>query len=149
MKGDQTSEIARKAINILFVANPKGTSIGVLLGVVLDGLLGFFSPILKTIEWASISAVNIWHLMGLGVVGMNLPSYLSRKDIDPSIIEAFKLIDKQKASGHISDRQAKQLYVNLINSVIESVALNADKEKYVDQIGAMASLSSGEDKPKS
>ncbi|NWD88230.1 hypothetical protein [Pseudomonas sp. K5002] len=138
MNWDQASEFARRAINVLFVANPKGTSIGILIGVILDGLIGFFSPLLKTIEWVSFSAVKIWHLMGLGVVVMNFPAYLYRKDVDPSIIKAFKLIDAQKANKSISGPQAKQLHVNLLNTVIQSIALNAEKEAQMDRLTAMA-----------
>ena len=83
MNTNETSEITRKAINILFVANPKGTSIGIFLGVVLDGLVGLFTPLLKSIQWLSISAIKTWHLIGFGVFSMNLPSYLKRKEVDP------------------------------------------------------------------
>ncbi|OXS20700.1 hypothetical protein PSH61_01480 [Pseudomonas rhodesiae] len=148
MNGDETSEFARRAINILFVANPKGTSIGILIGVVLDGVIGFFTPLLKTIEWASISAVKIWHLMGLGAVVMNLPAYLARKDVDPSIVNAFKLIDEKKANGSISDLEAGQEYLELVKAVVGNVTLNSDTEKQVDRVAAIANQSSGESKSK-
>jgi len=146
MNGDQTSEFFRRAINVLFVANPKGTSIGILLGVVLDGVIGFFSPLLKTVEWVSVSAIKIWHLMGLGALIMNLPAYISRKDVDASIVKAFKFIGEQKASGNISEWQSKQMYVNLLNKVLESVALNEGKEDPVDRVSAMAIQPNGKDK---
>lgn len=66
----------------------------------------------------------MWHLIGLGVVSMNLPSYLRRKEIDPSILNAIKYIEEQKGNQRISAGQAKQMYVNLHQKVLESVTLN-------------------------
>ncbi|NMX72652.1 hypothetical protein HBO23_06700 [Pseudomonas sp. WS 5532] len=148
MNSDASSEFARRAINILFVANPKGTSIGILLGVVLDGVIGFFTPVLKTIEWASISAIKIWHLMGLGAVVMNLPAYLTRKDVDPSIVNAFKLIDEKKANKSITKTQAELEYLALVKAVVENVTLDSNTEGQVDRVTAIASQSSGESKAK-
>lgn len=63
MNAEQLTVFTRKAINILFVSNPRGTSLGVLTGIVLDGLIGLFSPFLKTISIINISIVKLWHLM--------------------------------------------------------------------------------------
>lgn len=128
MNDDELSELARKAINILFVSNARGTSIGILIGVVLDGLIGLFSPILKAIEWLSISSIKIWHLIGLGVVCMNLPSYLMRKKIDPSIENAITFIEDEKAKGNIADWQAKQMYTNLHQKVLDNVAIEVTRQ---------------------
>lgn len=124
---DSISEWFRKSINILFVANPRGTSIGVLIGVVIDGLLGLFSPILKTFSYFDFAAVKLWHLIGLGVLSINLPSYLKRKEIDISILNALKYIDDQKRSRAISDLQAKHLYSELHRKVLESVTFKIDE----------------------
>lgn len=131
MNDKKITEIFRKAINILFVSNPRGTSIGVLIGVILDGLLGLFQPILKAAEAFNWGAIKMWHLVGFGVLSMNLPSYLRRKDIDPSILNAIKYIEDQKANEQISDWQASQMYVNLHQKVLENIDLdNATNEAY-------------------
>jgi hypothetical protein len=128
MKNEELTEFLRKSINILFVSNPRGTSIGVLTGVVLDGLLGLLSPALKAIEALNFSAIKMWHLVGLGVISTNLPSYLRRKEIDQSILNAIKYIEEQKKNKNISDWQVRQMYANLHNKVLESVTLNEDAQ---------------------
>lgn len=138
MNGDQLSELLRKALNILFVSNPKGTSLGVLAGVALDGILGVFSPALKTIEWINVAAVKTWHLIGLGVFSINLPSYLNRKDIDQSIINAISFIETQKEKGNISDWQARQMYFNLHQKVLESVALESYRQEAANKIAGLS-----------
>lgn len=126
MNIEEATELARKSINILFVSNPRGTSIGVLVGVLLEGVLGLFSPVLKSIEAINLGAIKMWHLIGLGVISMNLPDYLRRNDIDPSILNAIKYIEDQKKNQRISDWQARQMYVNLHQKVLESVTLNKE-----------------------
>tara|TARA_A200000159_G_scaffold1453_1_gene1618 strand:- start:2776 stop:3225 length:450 start_codon:yes stop_codon:yes gene_type:complete len=144
MNTNEVSEITRKALNILFVANPKGTSLGIFIGVLLDGLIGLFSPLLKSIQWLSISAVKTWHLIGLGVFSMNLPSYLRRKEVDPSIKNAIAFIESEKEKGNIAEWQARQMYVNLHTKVLESVALETDKSNSESKVRSLAKEPSGE-----
>ncbi|MFT6910311.1 MAG: hypothetical protein ACJAS1_007039 [Oleiphilaceae bacterium] len=144
MNADEISRITRKAINILFVANPRGTSLGIFIGVVLDGLVGLFTPLLKSIQWISISAIKTWHLISLGVFSMNLPSYLKRKEIDPSIKNAISFIESEKGKGNITEWQARQMYVNLHTKVLESVALEIDKSDSESKVRSLASEPSSE-----
>lgn len=145
MSGDKITEIVRKAINILFVSNPKGTSIGVFLGVVIEGVIGLISPFLITIEWISISSVELWHLIGLGVISMNLPEYMRRKKIDPSIKNAIEFIEIEKSKGNISERQARQMYSNLHKKVLESVALETREQKATDRVNLISTNKSADE----
>lgn len=86
--------------------------------------------------------------MGLGAVVMNLPAYLTRKDVDPSIVNAFKLIDEKKANKSITKTQAELEYLALVKAVVENVTLDSNTEGQVDRVTAIASQSSGESKAK-
>lgn len=136
MNEEKATEFIRRSINVLFVANPAGTSVGVFIGIVLDGVFGFISPLFKGIEIFNSSAVKVWHFIGLGVVLMNLPTYLRRKEIDPSILNAIKYIEEQKEKGRISEWQAKQMYVNLHQKVLESVTLNDAANEKLNMLAA-------------
>jgi len=144
MNAEQLTVFARKAINILFVSNPKGTSLGVLTGIVLDGLIGLFSPFLKTISIINISIVKLWHLMGLGVFIFNIRPFLNRYKVEPSINEAISYIETQKQLGHIDEWQAKQMYRNLHNKVLDNVLLNKEQQELSKTINSIASASEGE-----
>ena len=146
MSGDQVSQIIRKAINILFVSNPKATSIGIVIGVVIDGVIGLFTPFLKGIEWISISSVKMWHLIGLGIITMNLPSYLRRKEVDPSIKNAIEFIEKEKTKGNVTEWQARQMYSNLHQKVLENVVLETSKQEITDQVASLSSSDENVDK---
>lgn len=134
MNNEEITQYFRKSINILFVSNPRGTSLGVFIGVVLDGIIGFFSPYLKSIEAINISAVKMWHLIGLGVLFTNLPEHLKRKGIDPSILNAIKYIEDQKTKKNISDWQAKQMYMNLHQTVLENITLDNKTREQSEKI---------------
>ncbi|HEP9600325.1 hypothetical protein N0786_00785 [Pseudomonas aeruginosa] len=138
MTQDQISGMFRKAINVLFVSNPRGTSIGILIGVLLDGLLGLISPMTKLWGWANISAIKIWHLMAGGVVIMNLPTYLTRKKVDPSILNAIDYIEEQKKNRTITGWQASQMYRNLHQKVLESVTLDDRTQATANSLQAVS-----------
>lgn len=124
MDYEKLTELIRRSINILMVANPINTSLGILIGIMTHGLIGLFSPLLSSIEYINIQAIKLWHLISGGVVIMNLPSFLKRKKVDESITEAISYIEEQKSKGNIQEWQAKQMYANLHNKVLENVILN-------------------------
>ncbi|WP_100636071.1 hypothetical protein [Marinomonas sp. ef1] len=146
MNQEFVTEFIRKSINILFVSNPRGTSLGVLIGVILDALLGLASPILKTVEALSFGAIKMWHLIALGVVSMNLSSYLRRKEVDQSIVKAIEYIEEQKKNGSISDWQAKQMYVNLHNKVLESVTLDQGTQNTTSSLSELVTQPQAQEK---
>lgn len=146
MNQESVTEFFRKSINILFVSNPQGTSLGVLIGVVLDALLGLASPILKTVEALNFGAIKMWHLIGLGVASINIPIYLRRKEVDQSIVKAIEYIEEQKKNGTISDWQAKQMYVNLHNKVLESVTLDKDTQDTTSSLRELVTQPHSEEK---
>ncbi len=134
MKNEIVTQYIRKSINILFVSNPRGTSLGVLIGIVFDGMIGLFSPYLKSIEIINIDAVKIWHMIGLGIIFTNLPEFLKRNETDPSILNAIKYIENQKAKKNISDWQAKQMYMNLHQKVLENITLDKKTNEQSEKI---------------
>jgi hypothetical protein len=146
MNQEEATEYFRRAINILFVSNPRGTSIGVLIGVILDGLIGLTYPLLKTIESLNFGAFKMWHLIGIGVLSTNLPSYLRRQEIDKSILNAIDYIEEQKKNKTISDWQARQMYVNLHNKVLESVTLNQDAQEAKSNLSRIVTQPQSEEK---
>ncbi|MCC0091185.1 hypothetical protein [Aeromonas veronii] len=144
MKTEQMTVLVRKAINILFVSNPRGTSLGVLSGIVIDGFISLFNPFLKTIAVINISLIKLWHLIGLGVFLFNIMPFLNRHKVDPSIDEAISYIETQKQLGRIDEWQAKQMYRNLHNKVLDNVLLNKEQQELSKTINSIASANESE-----
>ncbi|MGC0118579.1 hypothetical protein [Pseudoalteromonas piscicida] len=118
MKNFDPSLLFRKAVSFLFVSNPRATSLGIFLGFTMDGLLGFISLTYKGVNFA---AIKIWHLVAVGILGMNLPSYLNRNEVDPSITKAIEFIEQGVINGKINKNQAKLMYNQLYIKVLEHV----------------------------
>src|SRR5580765_5450047 len=111
----------KRAADVLFVYNPKGTSVGVFLGVVADGLLKVFSPALRKFSTLDLSALATYHLMAGGVVLMNIPSLFKRRELPKEIEDALLAI--RIASPHLTEVQIRVRYLALLSSVMERVTV--------------------------
>ncbi|ENH7109825.1 hypothetical protein ABWJ26_000228 [Vibrio fluvialis] len=120
---DSTTQAIRKALNILFLTNGQGTSIGIFVGIVSDGLITLLMPTLKMFGGVDFYAIRIWHLMAFWVVVFNIKPYLNRNKPDPKIEAAFNHIRNQLEKKEISEHQAKLMYYALTKNVVESVTL--------------------------
>lgn len=127
-KIDQITAIAKRALDILFVTNPRGTSLGVFVGIFIHGLIGFFKPAFASISSVNFEAFQLWHFISMGVIAFNLPEFLKKNKIDPKIEEAFQYIKKQIEAGTVNAWQAQQMYVNLHSKVLSAVVLNEKEE---------------------
>jgi hypothetical protein len=118
---DYASTVARRAIDALFLFNPLGTAIGILVGVVLDGtrtaLLPAFAHAQSVID---LSRLRAWHSIALAVVLVNLPNFIAgRRELPPEVEEAFEVI--KRLEGKVPPQQIKWQYVKLCAAVVARV----------------------------
>ncbi|MCF7512972.1 hypothetical protein L3V43_05055 [Pseudoalteromonas sp. L23] len=118
MKDFDVTLFFRKAVNILFIQNPVGTGLGVLIGVMLEAVLNIMISFFNIL---SIGVVKLYHLIAVGVFGMNIKSYNSRHDIDPSITSAIEYIEIGVKEGRIDQVRAKLMYNDLYKKVLANV----------------------------
>jgi hypothetical protein len=131
---DQVTGAAKQALDILFLANPTGSSLGVLTGVVCHGLLGLVGPFLTSVEWLALDTVKLAHLIALGVLVFNLPSYSRRHRVDPKIEEALLFIQREASKGNIPKWQQRIMYENLFNRVLQSVTLEGSTATHLREV---------------
>ena len=122
---DTFSAILKRAADVLFLYNPKGTSIGVFLGVVGDGLLKLFSPALGKFSSLDFSALATYHLIACGVVVMNIPSLFKRRELPKEIEDALTAI--RVASPRLTEVQVRARYLALLSSVMERVTVMRER----------------------
>jgi len=127
-KLDQITAMAKRALDILFVTNPKGTSLGIFSGITIHGFVGLFEAKLNSLLQINMSVLKQWHYITMGIVAFNLPDFLKRNKIDPKIEEAFTYIRRQVELGTVNRWQAQQMYVNLHAKVLSSIVLNDKTE---------------------
>jgi hypothetical protein len=118
--------IVEQARRILFLRNPARTSLGVFLGVAIEGLAKTFAPALR--EWpVDPEAISIWWTAPLGVVLLNLPSIIHfirhRSVIDESVEQATDLIDQGVRRGVIPKYQAGHLYLSVAERALAQIRL--------------------------
>ncbi|MFZ2727666.1 MAG: hypothetical protein WAX77_15545 [Methylococcaceae bacterium] len=124
---DRITFYLKRALDFLFISNPQGTVLGMLLGFVIDGLLKTFLPLLPN-EIVNALFIQTWQftagLCGLCVLGFNIKPYNDRKKVNPKIIEALNFIEQRELTGQITKIQAQMEYQALIKKVISEVTLN-------------------------
>lgn len=123
---DKLTYTAKLATDILLVKNAVGTSMGALVGVILDGAVSGASPFLAAASSLKQSGVSVAHWIALGIFGFNFRTWTKRDEIDPKIKEALQFIEEQVRQGRITRAQAKLRYSELVTKVVESVRLEAE-----------------------
>lgn len=125
---DDMTSFFKIATDILFVKNPVSTSMGVLFGVILHGLISILSPFFSIFELIRNSAVTVFHFLAIGIFGFNFKNYLNRHKIKPEIENAILLIEQQVSEGKLTKIEAKQQYRLLINKAVENARFQSDQQ---------------------
>ena len=121
---DSLTGFAKRATDILFVQNPKGTALGVLFGFILHGLVLLFNPTLSRLTAVDFNKVYTVYYIFFGMFIFNIHSFFKRKEFSPEIEKAFDAIRAARKSGNMGALEAKIEYRKLIQKVLEEVIVN-------------------------
>ena len=111
---------------------------GVLTGVVWQGLVNVLSPTLATLQGIKWSALNIGHYIAIGVLGFNIGNFRRRNKISAEIEEQIAFIAQMRKDGKITEAQAKLQYLALIKKVVENVQLDAEMNQQIELMQKVA-----------
>ncbi len=126
MNKDTITAILKRAVDILFVLNSRGTSIGALTGVCGDGLLKLFTPALEAYrETINITQLKIYHLIATGIVLFNIPSLFRTRELPKEIEDAFETLNRIK--DQVSREHLKMQYLGLVSEVVTRVQIQPKK----------------------
>lgn len=118
-KFDTLSKTLSNALNFLFLHNPKYTSFGIVFGVFLYGIRGFFVlniPSIDKIEWYAFIA--------LGVMLFNIPNISKKYNMNPSIETHIAYLQKIQKEGNFSEKEKRQQWRDLITTLTNNVHQN-------------------------
>lgn len=125
---DLVTAFLSRAGDVLFVQNPKGTSVGTFSGIAVKGLCELFSPALGRFKvWIDPQRLGTLYFIAAGVVIFNLPALFRRRQLPNSVEDAFEVIRRLKQEG-ASAAQIKLQYLALCGSVVEKVRVDFDKQ---------------------
>ncbi|MFU2033358.1 hypothetical protein ACM6Q8_27295 [Bacillus wiedmannii] len=128
---DQLTETLSKVLDHLLLRNPKGTILGIFLGVLTHGIILLFLPLLKakeTFKNISIESLVIYHYVIFWVAILNIPYFFKKETFDPEIETAIKGIELYKDQG-AADWEVQQAYKDLAYAVINKVHPVESSEK--------------------
>ena len=126
---DQLTALFHRAIDTLFLANAMGTSMGILIGIVLNDAFSAFAVVRK--GWVSEvrSVVHWWAFVGFSIVGINIRPYLRRHKLSPTIVEALEFIKRQERDKTVPRWQIRVMYQSLFTKVLENLVLEPGLEE--------------------
>ncbi|WP_339782866.1 hypothetical protein NSQ38_15760 [Paenibacillus sp. FSL R7-0313] len=117
---DQISSFTKKAIDFLFLYNPKETSLGFLLGNVLYFLSDVFKPILSRMEnILDITKMNYIGWVLFGVLITTFPEMFKKKKLDPEIEGILSYIKEAQVNGDLSKTEVRRMYRLLYEKALQ------------------------------
>lgn len=132
MDKDDFVPLIRKAINSLFLSQPERTSLGIVFGIsiqrIYESLLPYLTKKYDNISFPFFSDITI-ALFTIFIFNINL--LMKRKKFPEEIEIALKLIKEAEIKGKLSKVHVKQMYLNLVSQVINSVQINEKMEKEI------------------
>ena len=131
---DEISRFCSRSIDLLLIKYPTRTSLGIVLGLVLDFLFNLFYPIISQIEYIDPERVSRWQFVPLGIFIAHLTTianfFFSRPYCPEEVENAIKMIE----DSNLSKTEKRQQYSELIKVIIERVALNKEMESKFEEI---------------
>ncbi|MDJ0509845.1 MAG: hypothetical protein QNJ64_11400 [Crocosphaera sp.] len=135
------TRLIRISLKFIFIREPARTSLGVLMGVLLQAIITLLNPLLSQynniVDFASLS---IFQYTIFGIILVYLPLIISfifsdKTQInDESVEMLLRTIDRIKEDGKLTDEQVQPLYLKVIEKVVEKTQLKQDVQKELNEI---------------
>lgn len=110
----------RRALDVLFLSNPVGTSLGVLLGLVLHAAA-------RAAADASLRPLAPWWAwVAAAVFAFNIGPYLRRHRLDPSLQNALAWLREEESRSLLPRSEIRQMYRDLYQRVLNDVTVRAE-----------------------
>lgn len=138
---DVGTRIIRISLKFIFVREPARTSLGVLMGVLLQTIITLFNPLLSQYNnYLDFSFLSIFQYIIFGIILVYLPLIISfifseKTQInDESVEMILRTIARIKEDGKLTDEQVQPLYLKVVEKVVEKTQLKQDIQKELNEI---------------
>lgn len=109
MNSDHVSLVVARAIDVLFVQNPRGTSFGAVCGVAAKGIIQVLGGIAE--KYAELS---IFYFIAAGIALANIPAMVrNRRELPREFEDALEMT--RRAETVLSKAQIRMQYMALIS----------------------------------
>lgn len=128
-----------RVLNVLLLGHPNKTSLGVVVGLAISGVIRIFAPALTAGDYVDLASTPWWAWVAIGVVLAHLRTlwrfWTHAPTHSEKIDEAMMVIEE----GNFSAPERRQHYRRLVNKVIDEVKLNSDAAKEISALERAAS----------
>jgi hypothetical protein len=124
---DFISAFAKRALDILFIQNPKGSAMGVLFGFLLHGLTLILSPTLNKLTAVDFNNLSVFYYVFFGMFVFNLRLFFKGRGLPQEIENQLNIISRARKEGDMDELEAKIEYRKLIQKVLEEVTIKDTK----------------------
>lgn len=119
---DRLTLLLRRATDAIFMENYLGTSVGVLIGIILDGVAEITKELLPATA-PVLTTLGLWFWIPVGIAPFALATYRRRMRLPRAIDMALAEIRYARRRGDITDVQAQLLASHLLTKLTERTAL--------------------------
>lgn len=121
-KVDRATNLAERALDVLFIRDPTKTGLGVLLGVVLHTVSE------NVIRFAKFSVtLPIYFWVALSILALNFRNLLFLPHtIDAELEAEMRLIEEVQKKGNFTEREKRQQWRNFIALVNQKASESMD-----------------------
>jgi len=124
--GDTATRFLNRAFDLMFTKYPTRTSIGVFVGVTLDGIAAVLVPVMSVAMAAAIGHVKLWHYVALGVVLLHVPTLVHlvrhRADLDEQCEHAIAVIER----APVGVEEKRSMYRELVRRVMDQLVVTQE-----------------------
>lgn len=129
---ENISYSVRTALEFLFVKNPRGTSIGVFLGISAYGITEIYLHLYK--PGINLPSNSLFYFIAIGITILNIFPYMFGKKLNPNIEEAISLIEEAAKKTKMPLYHKRLLYIELYKKVLGSVEFNNETKKNLETL---------------
>ena len=120
---DGWSLVARRATDFLFASNPKGTSLGTMFGIAIDGVSHGMHETIQRMAAIDVASIRCYHFVAIGVFAFNFHRVFGDRDLPPVFEDAIAAIKRAEKEHHLNHAQVKEMYSALIERVVARASL--------------------------
>jgi hypothetical protein len=123
---DVLTSTVRRASDILFVENPRGTSVGAFFGVAAHATVSVFEPFFRRFAGVIDATRLTWYgAVAVGVFLFNIPTIFRKRQLPKEIEDEFEVIRRLKKE--LPAWQIKARYLSLCERVTANVTPRAPR----------------------
>ena len=131
--------LTNRALDAIFLGYPERTSIGIVVGLLIETIIKLFYPFLSRISnIIDFSGIEYWNYIIVGITIVHVKTIyvilFNREPVfDENTEKAFALIREAKNHG-ASDFEVQRLYLRVCESILENTILNEATEQEIKRL---------------